>query len=701
MLTQVFIWKKAPFVRFLLPLIVGIILQWYFQLHVQILWYAFVIFIPGIFLSFFFSGFGHYKLSFINGIAVTIIFLALGSLLAWYKDIRHNPAWYGNCRGYDLVVATLQESLVEKTNSYKASATVTALKVGGRFISAKGNLVLYFKKEPAENAASTLSLLSYGSQLIFSNQLQEIKNAGNPGGFDYRRYSLFQDITHQVFLKQDEFIVLHKKKQPLLGKILFVTREKILSILRKYIHEEKEKGLAEALLIGYRDDLDKNLVQSYTNTGVVHIIAISGMHIALIYWVLAFLCRPFKKIKYSKWFTAIVIIAGLWLFSLAAGGQPSVLRSAVMFTCIVLAENFSRKTSIYNTLAFSAFVLLCINPYWIWDVGFQLSYAAVLSIVIFMKPVYNWFYIKNKSLDSIWKLNAVSIAAQLLTTPFSLYHFHQFPDFFLLTNLVAVPLSGIIVLGEILLCTLSFFPFMAILSGKILSLLIRLMNSYIERIELLPYSLWEGIQINILQAALLIVIVAGFGYWLLEKQKAGVWIGILSALVFVLLRSFSFCQSHHQRKLIVYNIPKHRAIDIIDGRNYFFIGDSDLAGDDFARNFYMKPSRILLRARPAYQLADLLTEENFLQYGSKRILLIDKNIIFDTAVEKIPIDLLLVSKSPRLYLSKLAKTFNIKQIVFDGSVSSRKLKYWIKDCDSLHVPHYNIMEKGAFVMSLN
>src|SRR5262249_31983562 len=211
----------------------------------------------------------------------------------------------------------------------------------------------------------------------------------------------------------------------------------------------------------------------------------------LIYWLLVRLFVPLRKKKAFKWLSPMMIIGGLWLFSFIAGAQPSVLRSAVMFTCIVLAEGFSRKTSIYNSLAFSAFVLLCVNPFWLWDVGFQLSYSAVLSIVIFMKPVYNRVYIKNKIFDSIWKLNAVSVAAQLLTTPFSIYHFHQFPTYFLLSNLIAVPLSSIIVLGEIFLCTASIVPLIALLSGKILSWLISLMNGYIERIESLPYSLWE------------------------------------------------------------------------------------------------------------------------------------------------------------------------------------------------------------------
>src|SRR5689334_6554924 len=142
-----------------------------------------------------------------------------------------------------------------------------------------------------------------------------------------------------------------------------------------------------------------------------------------------------------------------------------------------------------------------------------------------MRPIYNLFYVRNKILDFIWKLNAVTIAAQILTVPLSMYHFHQFPNYFLLTNFVAVPLSSIIVLGEIFLCGVSFIPFIAIVAGKILSWLIWLMNSYIERIESLPFSLWDGLQVSILQTVLLIIAVTGFSFWLMEKVKAGFRVG--------------------------------------------------------------------------------------------------------------------------------------------------------------------------------
>ncbi|HEX6847003.1 MAG TPA: ComEC/Rec2 family competence protein, partial [Chitinophagaceae bacterium] len=439
------VWKKAPFIRFLIPLIAGIVLQWYFAIRPEPFWITLSVSLIVITAFFFIPFFERYKLTVLNGLSVAGLLIAIGGLLSWYKNIQHDPEWFGqNYNTQNALVVTLLEDPVEKTRSYKATSSVNFIIQRDSCIKTDGTIILYFKKD------SSFSIPGYGSQLVITKPLQEIKNSGNPGGFDYKRYSLFQGITHQVYLTPDDFAVLTTTNKNLIRQLINNSRAKVLSILRTNIKSEKELGLAEALLIGYKDDLDKTLVQSYSNTGVVHVIAISGLHLGLIYWLLIWFFKPLQTTKLNpkaiRWLRPIFILTCLWLFSLLAGAQPSVLRSAFMFTCLVLADSFARKSSIYNTLALSALLLLCVNPYWLWDVGFQLSYAAVLSIVIFMQPVYHWFCIKNKILDSIWKLNAVTIAAQILTVPVGIYHFHQFPANFLLTNFLAVPLSSFILL---------------------------------------------------------------------------------------------------------------------------------------------------------------------------------------------------------------------------------------------------------------
>lgn len=692
--------KKNPFVQLLAALVTGIILQFYLPRDTNFWWVLLLADLAALLALFFISFFNRYRFSFIHGILTSVIFIAIGALLCWQQNHKNDPQWLGHFyKPGDGLIVCLEEPPLEKTKSIKVNTRANYILRENQLIPINGKIILYFSKDVLTPSGLPANL-QYGTWLLFAKPLQEIRNSGNPGAFDYKRYAAFQGIAHQVFLKPGEFDANGSPRKSRLKNFLFESREKILSILRTNIPGEKERGLAEALLIGYKYDLDQALVQSYTNTGVVHIIAISGLHLGLIYWMLALLLRPLKKKKRWSWLRPIIIISSLWVFSLLAGAQPSILRSALMFSCIVLGESLSKKTSIYNTMAVSAFVLLCINPYWLWDVGFQLSYAAVLSIIIFMQPVYNMFYIKNRVLDFIWKLNAVTVAAQILTVPVSIYHFHQFPNYFILTNFLAVPLSSVILLTEIFLCIISFIPIISSLTGQLISWLIGLMNQYIENVATLPFALWDGLQITLLQALLLLCFLSGTSYWLMERLTKGLVVGLSSLLCFFILRSASFIRANNQEKLIVYNIPQKKAIDIISSRKHLFVGDSALLHNDFLKNFHLKPSRVLHRVTATDRISQFTSKENWGNFRGKHILMLDNTAFFRIQREKPVVDLLIISNNPKIYFNNLSTALDIKQVVFDGSVPAWKSKYWKKDCDSLGIPWHDVTVKGAFVMSL-
>ncbi|MDQ6608686.1 MAG: competence protein ComEC family protein [Bacteroidota bacterium] len=685
------LWHKAPFIRLLAALITGIVLQWHLQWPLLFL----VIGFGACFLFVAAYSFTpihlRFSLAIVNGISVLFLFVFIGAILIWLNDVRNNKAWLGrHFNEGDYIVATIGEPLVEKANSYKAIAHFSAIIKNDTLQNTDGDLILYFKKD------SLPPQLHYGNQILFNKNLQAIKNSGNPGGFDYKRYSLFQGITHQAYLTEKDYTLLSTESKSWLRQFIFNTRSWVVGILKKYLPGERESGLAEALLIGYKDDLDKNLVQSYSNTGVVHIIAISGLHLGLIYWLLLLITKPLSRHKKLVWLRLLLTILSLWAFTLLAGAHPSVLRSAVMFTIIAIGQLVARRSSIYNTMALSAFVLLCINPFWLWDVGFQLSYTAVLSIIIFFRPVYNWFYFPNKLINFFWGLTAVTISAQILTLPISIYHFHQMPLLFLLSNFIAVPLSSAIVIGEILLCAFFFFPFVATIIGAVLSHLIFWMNSYIEGLDGVPFSVWNGLNISVLQMVLLLVFVSGFCYWLMERERKSGWIVGAALCLFMLLRAASFTQASRQQKLIVYNVPKYTAIDVIDGRDYHFIGDSALLFDDFVRNFHLQPSRIIHRISMVAHNNPWIKS---FRVGTKQVVIIDENSLYKEASSKPSIDLLVLSKNPKLYIAVLTKAFTIKQLVLDGSVPQWKAAVWKKDCDSLNIPCYNVSEQGAFVMN--
>jgi len=694
-----YLWKQAPFLRLVTAFMAGILLQWYGAWPLSAGWILFFSSISALVLFNRRAAFHQYKLGWVNGIAINVLFLSTGLLMAYYKDISHQQQWLNRFyHDKDILTATLEEPLSEKAHSYKANASVQRIFRNDSIFEVKGNIILYFRKD---SGSHQLQQLGYGSQVVFSQSLQPIQNTGNPAAFNYERHAAFQGIYQQVFLAPSTYILLPSKNEKWLPRFLFTVRERILKILTTYIPGKKEAGLAEALLVGYKDDLDKTLVQSYSNTGVVHIIAISGMHMGLIYWLLNIALSPLKKGKQTKWLVAAITIAGLWLFSLLAGGGPSILRSAVMFTCIVIGESVARKTFIYNSLAASCFILLCINPFWIWDAGFQLSYAAVLSIVIFMKPIYDWFYFKNKLVDNIWKLIAVSLAAQVLTTPVSIYHFHQFPVYFLFTNLLAVPLSSLIVLLEIGLCTVAMIPALATFTGVVLYKLITLMNSFIEHMEGLPFSLLNNLQVNIFQALLLYGIIAGLGYWLMKKSKSALWMGLFCTLSFFLVRSFSFINAANQQQLIVYNIPGYRAIDFVSGRNIVFKGDSDVLINHALRQFYLNACRTALRANLTDGVENLIPVSNIFVFNHKKIALVDEDYQLSEANEKINTDLVIISHNAPVNMAALLQTYHCRQIVFDGSNTAQNVNKWKAEAAKLGLYCFSTVDNGAFVMNMD
>jgi competence protein ComEC len=693
------IYKQAPFVRLLVALVIGILVQWYLPLKVIVLFISFVFLLSILLLLPLVLKQKPIRKVQVQSALLQCLFILLGCSLVLVKDIRNNKNYIGNyikTNSYKTVL-TINEPLSEKAKSYKANGSIISIVNGDTLTKVVGNVIVYFKKD------STPPNLAYGATIITNKALQPIKNSGNPGAFNYEQQSLFSNNnTYQVFLGSNDFSVLPEKHTMLISSFLFKLRENVLHIIDKNILPEKEKGVAEALLIGYRDDLDKDLVQAYSNTGTIHVIAISGLHLGFIYLVLVLLFKPFENKKYAKWIIVwlkpIMIITVLWIFSLLAGAAASILRSAIMFTCIVIGDSIGRKTSIYNSLAASAFIVLCINPFNLWDVGFQLSYAAVLSIVVFMQPIYKLFYIKNKALDWLWKLNAVTFAAQIFTIPIVIYHFHQFPNLFLITNIVAVPLSTIILGGELLLLALSWWPSASLFIGKLCTWAIWCMDSYMEWCNSFSFAITDYLKMGLLQCYLFFAIIIAIAYWLLQQYKKALFYALGIVILFLGLNAFNTFNINKQKGLVVYNVPQQQAIDFVNGNSFSFIGDSALLQNGFLKNFHIKPSRIEMGTNENEQT---YTYKNhpFYSIANKNILLMDDQFKFCKMDSFKSIDVMVLSKNPKLYLDSITQTFTIIQIVADASNPAWKVKLWQKDCERLQIPFYNTNERGAFVIN--
>lgn len=693
---KIFIWKKAPFLRLVLPVIAGIILEFYFRFEINIIIIAGSVLISAYIIFSTLPLAYRFKFQATRGIIITTFMIIAGLFLTWRKDIRNHIDWYGN--QYDrssYIIATISEPPVEKNKSYKALAHVDAIIKKDSVYPTTGNLLLYFAKD------SALNTIKYGNRIIIRKALQEIKNSGNPAAFDYARYCAFQQIFHQCYLKKNDWVLLQGQNAISYNQVIFKTRQLIVHVLDQYIIGNDESALAKALLIGYKVDLDKDLVQAYSNVGVVHLIAISGLHLALIYALLLWLTGKIPFIKKSKIIRLILILFCLWFFSLLTGASASVLRSAVMFSFIATGMAFNKNSSIYNSLASSAFVLLCYDPFMLWDVGFQLSYLAVLGIVISQRYIYNWFYFSNKLLNETWKLASVSLSAQIFTLPVCIYYFHQLPILFLLSNVIAIPLSTVALWGCIILVFVSPLHLVALYFGKVITASIWLLNHIVLFLNALPFSLWDGISLSVTGTILLYIVFIFFLYWLIKKNGTAFKFGICSALVLAGMVAFKKWHFSQQKKIIVYNIPAHKAIDFVSGNSYNFVGDTNLVKIGLLQNFHLKPGRIsLMIYKKEADVTALYQQNNFYQFYGKRILLIDSAIVYKPPAEKIYVDYIVISKNPKLFIPKLALVFNCNLYIFDASNPIWKIDKWKKDCEELHLQFHSVPEQGAFVTNL-
>jgi len=335
-----------------------------------------------------------------------------------------------------------------------------------------------------------------GDVLLSITLPQPLKNNANPGAFDFFTYSNRNGIGFTMMLEGPSQYIKMSESASGSKDWTYSVREKILAIIKNNIKNKQNAGLAEAMLIGYREDLDKELLNAYTNTGVVHIIAISGLHLGLIFMLMDLFIRSVAGRKKATWAGLFISLPLLWSFAILTGSSASVIRSAIMFSFIIIGNAIGRKSNGMNSLLGSACMLLLWSPDLRFDLGFQLSYAAVASILLFDQEIKKLVFFKNKAALYLWSMVSITLAAQVLTTPIVIANFHRFPTLFLFTNLVAVPLSSLVLIMEIALCIVH--PFDAIATGldAAINILIQLMNDHVLLMGNIPFGMIDQLHVS-------------------------------------------------------------------------------------------------------------------------------------------------------------------------------------------------------------
>lgn len=431
--------------------------------------------------------------------------------------------------------------------------------------------------------------LSYGNTLIIPARFTEIPGPANPSEFDSKAWLATQNIYHRTFLKQQEILKpgnnsghSHSSGNPIIAFALKLRTAQVAKY-RNYIQNDEAVSLAATLILGDRAELSRETLDIYSKTGTIHALSVSGMHVGLIYMLLNHLLAFLNHHKKLKAFKLVFLLVMIWFYALFTGFSPSVLRSVIMLSVFMMAKSFARPANSYNIIAFTAFAILLYHPFLIWDVGFQLSFLAVIGLIYLQPKIQHRWYIENKWLNKLWGTIAMSLAAQLFTFPSSIYYFHQFPLYFLISNLfITIPIALLMYLGIIVL--LPGFGFLA----PIFKWLIHFTNDGLEWISKLPFSSLSAIWISKTEFTLLCIALTLLVLALVKLQKTLLLASSGTFLMLQISLAYDDIQAHHQKKTIVFKLPKETAICLIFSNSATVY--TTLKPEDNAFRYHIQPA---------------------------------------------------------------------------------------------------------------
>jgi competence protein ComEC len=707
--------NHVPLLRLLLPFIGGIIGVIYLKPDTSILLYGFATSVTFFLISLLIKKINtNYKLRWILGLFIYINLALVGASLTSlkYQNTESTSSLLTEANNQILIGEIIEPTQV-KERSIKAILKIKGIKNQNNWTESNGKVIVYLQKDSLSNQ------LNVGDLISFEPKLEDVPPPKNPNEFDFRKYLSFHLIHQQAFLRSNNWKLIQEAPTTGIFKFANDSRSNLINTLREKGIKGKELAVASALILGYKDSIDAELKSAYSSAGAMHVLAVSGLHVGVIFLIFSQLLSFFEKIKYGNIIKGILLILILWCYALLTGLSPSVMRAATMFSFIVVAKMTKRNSSFFNTLAASALVLLIYNPLLLMEVGFQLSYMAVIGIVIIQPWINNWVSFKYWIPQKIWEITAVSVAAQIATFPLGLLYFHQFPNYFMLSNLIVIPLAIAILYLGIITLSLSFVPVIGNYLAIALNYIIQFLNYAVNFIDGLPYSLSENIRFSVLDTWLVYLFIICIISMVTYRKFKYLLLGNTFVIIFLLFFLWNNYTDLEQRKLIIYNIPQHSAINFIDGDDNILVSDIKLTQNRSKLLFHVQNNWInngvnkekvirLDHLIKRHQLSNiyridngnLFTKRNYFQFYDYKVAVINDKYKLPTSNYKLTIDLLVLTKNTKLSIAEILTQFNPKQIVVDGSNSSYNSERLKDEANKLNINCWSIFLNGAYTKVL-
>lgn len=682
-----FNFSSAPLVRAAIYFIVGILLfQVFFNAYVFLWFLCPSLLIVWILHRYFHSSSLQYKYYIYSSLLLSICIVALGYITAAAHSPIFQPKHYTHyIKNPDFIACdiTVIQTPQKTYKGYKVKASCDHIYIANKHVSCHGYIMLYLN--------DTNTSIARGNQYCIYEKPQAIYFAQNPGMFDRIEHYNRQYIYHQFQINSNQLVFINHKRDAYIPSMIHQFRSSSENRLYTYMEDSTTAQIAAALLLGLDDDVDPTIINAYAASGVIHVLSVSGLHVGMFYLIIGYLFS-FFSIK-SMWMTGIKVVLSLllvWSYSWLSGFSPSVLRSAVMLTFVILSVLINRKISIYNSLAASCLFLLVLDVNYLFNIGFILSYSAVFSIVYFQDKLYHLFYIKNYVVDKLWNMCSVSISAQVFTTPFSLYFFHRFPLYFLPANLIIVPIISVsLPLGYLFLVCSAWAPScLVLLLGRSLHYILFACNHIAIFFSNAPNAILDNIYISTIECILLTIFILLFSVAIFNKQIRLLGIAVTICISIFINNGLKKINETKNKQVIIYHVPRSRCIQIISNKHSILLTDS-IAEQSY--QFYAKQG---IDYYNRHRQVTYTTSKKYnykLTYSTYTILLMDKPM--PDSLLLFPYTHIIVSNAS-LYQHQLPLVSS-STLIFDGSNNATYINKMI----TFHkMKTYSTNLCGAFIL---
>lgn len=696
-------WNHIPLIRYLIPLLAGITIA--INLHFQETYWFYLsgsISLLFIVLQIIRKTSAAYRLQIFYGVLVNMILITGGICLVIVKTPLYQSSYFmHNVNDSTLFKCRIVQPPDNTAKNIKLYVAVEGKIEKMNYIPSKGRSIIYIKPDSNIN-------FKYGDILYVPNKFTEPSSPKNPEAFDYKNYLNHLGIYHIAFLKSEEVYTTNESRPIWQWQMLFNCRTYFIRLMNNYVRDENSRSVVEALILGTKSDIDAEVQQAYANTGTMHILAVSGLHVGILFVILEFLFRPLKIFQHKKsravLYKTLFILFIIWIYACLTGMSPSVMRSAVMFSFLAIGRLFSRHIDSFNILFASMLPLIMLNPFQITQVGFQLSYLAVAGIIFFQPLIAKLWKPGSAFIKYIWSLTSVSIAAQLATVPVSIYYFHQFPNYFLLSNMLAIPISFVVLILGVAFFVLGWLPYLNGCLGFLLDHSLRLLNGSVLMIDRMPHAVANNLYLNLEETCTIYMAILFLGAFLKLKHKKY----FIAMLIMIVIISFSISirvmANNHMQEITFYNTKSTAAIAVKSGRSCYVFSNSDslLLSDDYKYNF---KGHFISQGIHHPQLINVsdstarIEEDNlyfkwpFLMAGHFTFYFVNKSNQKELVAHADEIDYVILSSDPYL---KIDSTLQFRKACFiiDNTNSWKSANYWKKAFNKNDLKFRNIKDES-------